>query len=293
MDSSTGRPDWFEKAIATPSEDRVVEVEGCPIHYQLWGNPSDPCIVFIHGFSAHSHWWDFIAPLVVEQQYCVAAMDFSGAGNSGHRESYTQELYAEEVLGVAADAEFNKPFYIVGHSFGGGITVKTAALYEDKIAGIILVDSKVIKLPGHESGRRTIGALPVAVYPDKETAIKRFRIIPPQPVVNEYIVNYIASHSSKPVEGGVVWKADPKLLGRFKSGDLTDDLIGLKCKVGIIYGARSSTFSDELKEYMAYILPKETPFKSIPDAFHHVFLDNPLEFVTELTHMLNGFTGKE
>jgi pimeloyl-ACP methyl ester carboxylesterase len=289
MHTPANRPEWFEKAIATLSEDRFVEIEGCAIHYQLWGNPENPCIVFIHGFSAHSHWWDFIAPLVAEQQYCVAAMDFSGSGDSGHRDAYSRELYAQEVLGVAEDAGFVKPFYIVGHSFGGGITVKTAALFGGQIAGIILADSSVVKLPGHQPGRRTIGALPVQVYPDQETAIRRFRIIPPQPVVNDYIVDYIAAHSSKPVEGGVVWKADPKLLGKFKSEDLTDDLIGLKCKVGVIYGEKSNTFGDELREYIAYILPAGTPFKVISGAFHHLFLDNPLEFVEELTHMLNGF----
>ena len=293
MEVSTDRPEWFEKAIATPSEDRFVDVDGCSIHYQLWGNPENPCIVFIHGFAAHSHWWDFIAPLVTEQGYCVAAMDFSGAGDSGHRDAYSRESFAQEVLGVAKDAGFDKPFYIVGHSFGGGITVKAASLFGEQIAGIILADSSVVKLPGHESGRRTIGALPVQVYPDKETAIRRFRIIPPQPVVNDYIVNYIAANSSKPVEGGVVWKADPKLLAKFKSEDLTDDLIGLKCQIGVLYGEQSNTFGDELREYIAYILPKDTPFKGISRAFHHLFLDNPLEFVDELTRMLNGFVEKK
>ena len=289
MDVSTDRPEWFEKAIATASEDHFVEVEDCSIHYQLWGNPENPCVVFIHGFSAHSHWWDFIAPLIAEQQYCVAAMDFSGSGDSGHREAYSRELYAEEVLGVARDAGFAKPFYIVGHSFGGGITVKTAALFGNQIAGIILADSSVVKLPGHQSGRRTIGALPVQVFPNQETAIRKFRIIPTQPLVNRYIVDYIAAQSTKEVEGWVIWKADPKLLGKFKSEDLTDDLIGLKCKVGVIYGEKSNTFGDELRDYIAYILPKDSPFKSISGAFHHLFLDNPLEFVERLTEMLNGF----
>ena len=293
MVSTQSRPQWFEDAIAIPWQDRTVEVENCRIHYQLWGDPSKPCVVFIHGFSAHSHWWDFIAPLVAKKGYCIAAMDFSGAGDSGHRDAYSRELYAKEVLGIAKDAGFGKSFYILGHSFGGGITVKTAALFGDQIAGIVLADSSVVKLPGHQPGRRTIGALPVQVYPDQETAIRRFRIIPPQPVVNEYIVNYIASMSSKPVEGGVVWKADPKLLGKFKSEDLTDDLIGLQCKVGIIYGEQSNTFKDELREYIAYILPSDTPFVGIPGAFHHLFLDNPLMFIDNLVEMLNGFEAAE
>ena len=33
-------PEWFKRAVATPREDRVVNVEDCPIHYLRWGDPA-------------------------------------------------------------------------------------------------------------------------------------------------------------------------------------------------------------------------------------------------------------
>src|SRR4030095_15920499 len=55
-------PDWFWKAVETPSAEHKVEVDECDVAYRTWGDVSDsrPPLLFIHGMNAHSHWWDFI-----------------------------------------------------------------------------------------------------------------------------------------------------------------------------------------------------------------------------------------
>src|ERR1043166_1204269 len=70
-------PDWFKQAIKLEPEDRFIKVDGCRIHYLLWGHRNKPGLLFIHGGFAHAHWWDFIAPLFAED-YFVAAIDLSG-----------------------------------------------------------------------------------------------------------------------------------------------------------------------------------------------------------------------
>ena len=59
-------PDWFKDALAVSKEQRNVLVEGNSIHYQKWGDVSKPGMVLVHGSGSHSHWWDFIAPLLLE-----------------------------------------------------------------------------------------------------------------------------------------------------------------------------------------------------------------------------------
>ncbi|HNI66085.1 MAG TPA: alpha/beta fold hydrolase, partial [Pseudomonadales bacterium] len=81
----TQEPAWYRDAITTPFVEGVVEVAGCPIHYQHWSNPGAPALLLVHGYAAHSHWWDFIAPLLLDQ-YQVVALDISGCGESGHRD---------------------------------------------------------------------------------------------------------------------------------------------------------------------------------------------------------------
>ena len=48
-------------------------------------------------------WWSFLAPQLASQ-YHVVAPDLSGHGDSGRREEYPRELWAREVMAVAADA---------------------------------------------------------------------------------------------------------------------------------------------------------------------------------------------
>jgi hypothetical protein len=83
-------PDWFTQAINIPYSDRWIDVDGCTIHYQVWSEHKQelPGLLFVHGHGANAHWWDFIAPDLMHQ-YRVAALDLSGAGDSGHRSAYS------------------------------------------------------------------------------------------------------------------------------------------------------------------------------------------------------------
>ena len=105
---SADAPRWFDEALATPCEDRTVDVEGCPIHFHSWGDPENPGLVLVHGGAAHAHWWSFIAPLLTHH-YHVVALDLSGHGDSGRRETYPRDVWAREVIAVAEDASFAGP----------------------------------------------------------------------------------------------------------------------------------------------------------------------------------------
>ena len=98
-------PDWFKEALSIKKIEKSINVEGGLISYQQWGDESKPGIVLVHGSGSHSHWWDFIAPLLLED-FQVSAIDLSGMGESHHREDYSPELYAQEILSVAEDSGF-------------------------------------------------------------------------------------------------------------------------------------------------------------------------------------------
>jgi len=74
-------PKWFTRTVAIEPESAFVEVEGAKIHYLRWGDRSKPGLLLVHGNAAHAYWWSFIAPYLA-QDYNVAAMDFSGMGDS-------------------------------------------------------------------------------------------------------------------------------------------------------------------------------------------------------------------
>jgi len=59
--------DLFNKLISEPKSEHSLEVLDGNIFYQKWGTPDNPGIVLVHGSGAHSHWWDFVAPLLIDQ----------------------------------------------------------------------------------------------------------------------------------------------------------------------------------------------------------------------------------
>lgn len=279
-------PAWFEKALSVPFEDRVVEVEGCPIHYLLWGDDDKPGLLLVHGGGAHAHWWAFLGPFFTDH-YRVAAIDLSGAGDSGRRDAYSPELFSAEVMGVCADAGFKDKPIIVGHSFGGFVTLNTGVLFGDKLTGVVLVDSPV-RPPDYEwqRSRRRAPVRDKKIYPDFETAKARFRLMPPQDCENDYILDYIGTHSITEVEGGWTWKFDDQLFRKFQFEDMREALASLACRVGVIYGDKSQLFDQEIADYMFEVLDSSVPFTAIPEADHHLFLDQPLSFVSALRTLL-------
>jgi pimeloyl-ACP methyl ester carboxylesterase len=91
-----------------------------------------------------------------------------------------------------------------------------------------------------------------------------------------------------PVEGGGwSWKFDDDLPATLKGGErVPDDYRNLRLPLGLIYGADSELFSKSTLEYMRELIPQEFPAVAIEHAQHHVFLDQPLEFISVLKQML-------
>ncbi len=290
-------PAWFEAAVSAPAEERSVIVEGARIAYRRWGDATRPGLLFVHGNGAHARWWDFIAPYLASQ-YNVAALSFSGMGDSGWRSAYRMRTFAEEEMAVMADAGMcthdEKPI-IVAHSFGGFVTMLTGAIYGDRLAGSIIVDSPVNPPERPHTGPPERVMRPHRVYPSLQAALARFRLAPPQPCDNHYILDYIARHSLKPAdlpEGGQgwTWKFDPAIWTRFDAGHPPAELLkSTSCRIAIFRGEESILMPDDVREYMRALLNRQAPFISIPHARHHIMLDQPLAFVAALRTLLEDW----
>lgn len=286
-DSGNTIPEWFFEAVETPWQERTVEVDECDVAYQLWGEDTQaPGLLFIHGMNAHSHWWDFIAPHFLDGYRC-AAMNLTGMGDSDYRYEYDGATYAEEIKAVCDHAGFGHDVTVVAHSFGGSMAVKAAGVFPKRFGALVLVDSG-IRHPDEPVPERPPMGGRAKVYPDKESALARFRLQPPQPCDNEYVLQYIARNSLMAVEGGGwTWKFDEDLPATLKNVERTaDDYRQLRLPVGVIYGADSALFSARTLEYMRELIPQDFPAVAIDGAQHHVFLDQPLAFVDVLRQML-------
>lgn len=278
-------PGWFTAALADVPTQYEVEVEGTPIRYLSWGDTGKPGLVFVHGGAAHAQWWSFIAPMFTENWHPVA-IHLSGHGDSGRRDEYSHTMWAEEVMAVSRHVGFPGPPVVVGHSLGGMVTIQTAATYSDDLAGAVIVDAPVRRPdPESEEGRSGRSFRAPGTYETLDEATSHFRLIPPQPCSNDYIVDYIARTSVHETADGWTWKFDPNLFkGIFVP--LRDQLAAVRCRVALFTGEKSVVVPPDTAAYMYDLMGRVSPVIAIPEAYHHLTLDQPLAFVAALRTLL-------
>jgi pimeloyl-ACP methyl ester carboxylesterase len=292
---SAAAPLWFERSIAQPFEDAHVSVDGKAIHYMTWGQPGQRGLVFVHGGGANAYWWAPIAA-TFSNEFRVVAIDLSGHGDSQHRDVYALEQWTDEVMAVSADAEIRDCPVIVGHSMGGFVTVVTAARHAGRVDGVVICDSPITKLDPEVTAsrlREEFGYL--KTYVDFEDAVRRFRTVPPQDHYLNYVMDFVARHSLRPVDGGWQWKFDRQVFEQFRGtlrGVAEPYLAEVPCRVALLrseYGLVTPDIGVSMYEGLGRV----APVIEIPEAGHHAMLDQPLLLITALRTLLADWQHSE
>ena len=292
MELITTNPDWFNQALDKEHTSKFVEVNGASIEYMEWGNPENQSVIMLHGTNAHAHWFKFIGSML-SNKYHFVVMSFSGMGGSDWRSFYTRYTFVDDVWGVVKDTEMEDPI-VVGHSFGGMVSLITASKHSEDMSGLLLVDFVVNKPEEHhEWYEDRVPARPPRIVKEREELIKRFRLMPPQQCINQYLVDYIADHSIRETEKGWAWTFDPSAYdGLIIGSDHSKILSELSCPVGFYYGEHTIEFKEGELKTMKDLLPKDSPIFGLKDAQHHLMLDQPLPFIENLDRLIQELLTK-
>jgi pimeloyl-ACP methyl ester carboxylesterase len=114
--------------------------------------------------------------------------------------------------------------------------------------------------------------------------------MPEQPCDNPFIVEFIGRHSLRRAEDGWVWKFDSEAMGSRRFGEpVREYLQAVGCRAALIFGENSALVSRETASYMSSLMGPRAPVVEVPDARHHVMLDQPVGFVAALRMLLDGF----
>ena len=290
MDTADSAPAWFEQAVSSTPKSHFLEVMEQRIHCQVWESESGNAqgLLFVHGHAAHAHWWDFIAPSF-QRKYRVGAMDMSGNGDSAHRDKYTAGQFAAEISQVAEWLSPNT--MVVAHSFGGSMARIAAHYHPGTFHSLVLVDSVI-----SPTRRETKVPDPIApprerTYASLEMAAKRFRLRPPQPRPGSYIQDYIARHSVKDAgDQRYQFKLDTQVFEKMwpepeplPDGATMVRQLNMPC--AYIYGKQSRFCPPEAVALLEEIFHSNL-LLGIDEAYHHVFLDQPLRFIQTLEYVL-------
>ncbi len=288
-------PEWFRRALAVPFEDRTVDVEGCPVHYLAWGEPGRRGLVFVHGGGAHAHWWTHVAAAFAGQ-FRVVAVDLSGHGDSGHRDGYALEQWTHEVIAAAGDGEIAGHPVIVGHSMGGFVTMATASLHADRVAGVVICDSPVSEPdPEIASFRLNEAFGRPRTYASVDEALARFRTVPAQEHYLDYVMDHVGRRSMKPTDGGWQWKFDRRIFSQFSQGMRSialPYLASITCRFALLR-SENGLVTETIGESMYEKLGRVAPVIEIPEAGHHAMLDQPLILLTALRTLLADWDHSE
>jgi pimeloyl-ACP methyl ester carboxylesterase len=277
-------PDWFSRAMDVRPSEGWVDVRGARIHYLAWGAVDQPGLVLVHGGGAHAHWWSHIAPMLM-QGFRILALDLSGHGDSDRREAYPLEVWADEIVAVARHGGIAGKPVVVGHSMGGFVTIATAAFRPHDLEAIVILDSPVTREdPEVEAARVGNAFRPPRPYADRAEALARFRTVPAQDHYLPYVLQNVAEHSLVESAEGWTWKFDAAVF-QARRNEVAQLLGEVRCRVAL-FSAEHGLMTASVGDYMYERLGRTAPLVMIPEAGHHMMLDQPLLLVTALRTLL-------
>src|SRR5688572_4903291 len=129
-------------AVAHSENSHFVHVDGANVHYQEFGQPGDPTLLLIHGYTASTYAWRTAAPMLAEEGFHVIAVDLLGFGYSEKPRwfDYSIESQARIVsrfmnrLGIGRAT-------VVGSSYGGAVAATLALDYPERVEKLVLVSA--------------------------------------------------------------------------------------------------------------------------------------------------------
>lgn len=280
-------PAWFREAIGQEPERRRIAVRGAEIETLSWGETGDPGVLLLHGAMANADWWRHIAPGLALRRR-VTALSVSGMGRSDWRDRYSVDIHAAEAL-AAAEAtglfQADRAPTVAAHSFGGHVLIRLAALFGDRFATGVILDSMAgapTNPPRH--------IVKTGQFASLEDALARFRLLPGQPA-EPFILDWFGrqglKRASSPTGGGYAWSFDPEFFVKFEPFEDGPDLARARCPLVFVRGERSGVCTPQVEGRQRQAAPTGTLFLTLADASHHLMADQPLRLGEMLSRLLN------
>ena len=156
-----------------PPIGHFVSIAGCRVHYVRSGEPSGVPVVLIHGASGNVRDWQLSILRRLAETHDVIAFDRPGFGYSDALPDRGWKLtdqiahlrQALATLGVSR-------FILVGHSYGGTLSMRWALDHPEDLSGLVLLSAPVMDWGGggigphyHVGGRPVSGDILATLVP--------------------------------------------------------------------------------------------------------------------------------
>jgi len=246
------------------------------LHYLEWNPAATRTIVLLHGNSANAWWWQPLADAMRATDFRLLALDQRGHGDSEwvRPPAYGPLEYAHDLARFIAQYAPPRPF-VVGHSMGGISALTFAAEYPGAARAIVGIDAAVTSNDRRNHYLRRLRGLPVINYPDRETALARFRLMPKEGEIAPTTLRTIAEKSlGQTSEGRWTMKFDRD---SFLGSDGIDVLVAIKTIRDplLLIRAEHSRIMTAEGAARAVASNAKAALVTIAGAHHHVILEQP------------------
>jgi pimeloyl-ACP methyl ester carboxylesterase len=276
------------QVVCRSSSSRFLSVNGLTLHALEWARPGAPGLCFLHGGSAHSHWFDrVIAPFL--GRYHVISLDQRGHGASEWPKppAYATEDFVSDLLHVM-DAMGWARMTVVGHSMGGANAMGLAAWHPQRVDRLVIVDSRPsipVERLGvmHARGARALRR--PRRHPSPESAVASFRLLPRETVADPALLEHVARAGIVERNGGWSYRFDPVANGSRRPHDMWPHLPKITAPTLLVRAELSPVLTPQMAASMRKAIP-DVRLVEVAGAYHHVTLDQPDGFVAAVSEFL-------
>jgi len=248
------------------------DIQGIRTRYIISGEGE--AFLLLHGWGAQI---ERLEPLQthLEKIYKVYSFDFPGFGQTDYPPvPWSVGDYANWVLAFMDRFEI-KAAIILGHSFGGRVSIKLGAYFPERIQKIILVDSAGVRQS--ETSRR------IKIINEATNKVKPFLKYLPTIIRNQVQWKfYSAIGSTDYLTAGRLRDTYSKVI----SEDLAPILPLIKLPTLLIWGKNDEATLLADANLMQSLIPDST-LVVIEKAGHYSFIDQPLKVTIALDEFLN------
>jgi len=267
-------------------------VNGMTLRALEWGQPGRPALCFLHGGSAHAHWFDAVVPAFVDS-FHIISLDQRGHGESDWAPDarYGTEQFASDLVGVMDHLGWAQ-MVVVGHSMGGHNAMGFSAWHADRVRGLCVVDSRP-SLPaerlqamhrrGHRGPRR---------HETLDSALRSFRLLPAETLAAPDLLEHLGRQGITQREGRFLYRFDPQCNGARNPADGWSLLPQIKAPVLLVRGELSPIMPEEMAERMKAAIPNAR-LVTMLGVYHHLVLDAPEAFSRILDDFLRDLPAGE
>lgn len=263
-------------------------VNGLRLSALEWAAPGRPPLCFLHGGSAHAHWFDAVVPDFVGR-YHILSLDQRGHGESEWSPAgeYATEHFASDLLEVM-DAMGWKRMILAGHSMGGHNAMSFSGWHPARVSALAIIDSRPSLPPERLNAMHHRGHRGPRRHPTFESALASFRLLPRETVADPALLAHLGREGIVRRDGHYLYRFDPATSGARQPADAWPLLERITAPTLVVRGEHSPILPVPMAQDIVKRIAR-VRLVEVAGAYHHLTLDAPRPFAEALDTFLRDF----